>query len=478
MGEPNGGGAPLFVRGIAMLVQIIECCRMDQITPLASKTLPPAVAASQGGDVFRLTNGAVAVGSIFFSIAATLAWLMFRPFVPAAIMHIWVGGTAAFMISWYALCIVFLIRQPGEAERETTWFPAQIYVRIGSNLVVLATVWLFYPHAPRELQLVMTVFYVAHVPTQILALPQRGLINAVGTAIMMGSVAAVHLIHGGSYATVIALFVISFAGVMILLGRIEGTTITDVLFERRKSEEAARQLELALAAVAAERDAKTRFIAAASHDLSHPLQAASLFFDQALRAPDPAQREQAADGVRSAFAAADQLLSHMLNHLRLEADAVEPHLTRLPLAPVMAKIAGQFGPAAADAGIIIKAMQTRAVVEADRALLERALGNLVDNAIKHSGGTRIMLCSRRTGHGQLRLWVLDDGKGVPAADADHLFDDYFRGAATGSKSGFGLGLSSVRRLATLLRGSAGFDPRWRGGAAFYLEVPAAAPVMP
>jgi signal transduction histidine kinase len=478
MGEPDGGGATLFDRGIAVLVEITECYRMDQTTPLASKMLPPLVAARQGRDVFRLTNGAVAVGSIFFTIAAALAWQMFRPHVPAAIMQIWVGGTAAFMISWYILCTIFLIRQPGELERETTWFPAQIYVRIGSNLVVLATVWLFYPYAPRDLQLVMTVFYVAHVPTQILALPQRGLINAAGTAIMMGSVAAVQLIHGGSYAMVIALFVIAFAAVMILLGQIEGTTISDVLFERRKSEEATRQLELALAAVAAERDAKTRFIATASHDLSHPLQAASLFFDQALRAPDPAHREQAAEGVRSAFAAADQLLSHMLNHLRLEADAVEPHLTRLALAPVMTRIAAQFGPAATDAGIIIKGMPTRALVEADRALLERALGNLVDNAIKHSGATRIILCPRRSGRGALRIWVLDDGKGVAGIDADQLFDDYFRGAATGSTSGFGLGLSSVRRLAALLHGSAGFDLRWRSGAAFYLELPATEALAP
>jgi signal transduction histidine kinase len=450
---------------------------MDQITPFASERLPPAAAASQGRDVFRLTNGAVAVGSIFFTIAATLAWLMFRPYVPVAIMQIWVGGTAVFMISWYALCIIFLIRQPGEAERETTWFPAQVYVRIGSNLVVLATVWLFYPYAPRDLQLVMTVFYVAHVPTQILALPQRGLINAVGTAIMMGSVAAVQLIHGGSYSTIIAGFVIAFAGVMIMLGRFEGSTITDVMAERRKSQQSARQLELALAAVAAERDAKTRFIAAASHDLSHPLQAASLFFDQVLRAPEPAMRDAAADGVRSAFAAADQLLSHMLNHLRLEADAVEPHLARMALKPVLERMARQFEPAARVADISIRARGTPAFVNADRALLERALGNLIDNAVRHSGAKRILIVQRRAGPGRQRLWVVDNGRGVASADADYLFDDYYRGSAqapgdgANGKTGFGLGLSSVRRIAALLGGTAGLDRRWRSGAAFYLDLP-------
>jgi signal transduction histidine kinase len=238
-----------------------------------------------------------------------------------------------------------------------------------------------------------------------------------------------------------------------------------------------RELERALAAVAAERDAKTQFIAAASHDLGQPLQAASLFFDQTLRAPNAVQRSQAADGVRKAFESADQLLSHMLNHLRLEADAVDPQFVRLSVGPVMARIAAQFSPAANAAGITIKVVHTGLKLWMDRVLLERALGNLVNNAIEHSGATRIVMGLRGAGSDFVRIWVLDDGRGVAPGDADHLFEDYYRGSAPAVTTGFGLGLSSVRRIATLLHGDAGLDLRWQSGAAFYLQFPTLAPAQ-
>jgi signal transduction histidine kinase len=214
----------------------------------------------------------------------------------------------------------------------------------------------------------------------------------------------------------------------------------------------------------------------ASHDLGQPLQAASLFFDQTLRAPDPDQRNRAADGVRKAFASADQLLSHMLNHLRLEADAVDPHFARFSTGAAMARIAAQFGPAADAAGIDIRLVKSRAFLRLDKVLFERALGNLVSNAIEHSGATRIVM-GARVSAGHIRIWVIDDGSGIARIDAGRIFDDYYRGSDSRAavKSGFGLGLSSVRRIAALMHGDAGLDPRWLGGSAFYLDFPAARP---
>jgi signal transduction histidine kinase len=258
----------------------------------------------------------------------------------------------------------------------------------------------------------------------------------------------------------------------VLCGYVPGT-VAEAVAARLAAEQAKAELQVALESVAEERDAKTRFIAAASHDLGQPLQAASLFFDQTLRAPDPAQRDRAADGVRKAFASADQLISHMLNHLRLEADAVDPHLTRVGLGPAMSRIAEQFGPAASAAGIVIRPIPAQAQIRLDRVLFERALGNLVGNAIAHSGATRIVMGARRHG-GHIRIWVIDNGCGIARVDAGRIFEDYYRGSDSKAavKSGFGLGLSSVRRIANLMNGNAGLDGRWLNGAAFFLEFPA------
>jgi signal transduction histidine kinase len=298
--------------------------------------------------------------------------------------------------------------------------------------------------------------------------------NRLGIMASNGSLVAWFALNGsangyamGGFALVIGIMLFLLCG--YLPGTVEATVAARLALQETKAE-----LERALADVAEERDAKTRFIAAASHDLGQPLQAASLFFDQTLRAPDPAQRNRAADGVRKAFASADQLLSHMLNHLRLEADAVDPRFARFSVGPAMARIAAQFGPAASVAGIDIRLVKSRAQLRLDKVLFERALGNLVSNAIEHSGAKRIVM-GARVSNGRIRILVIDDGSGIARVDADRIFDDYYRGSDSRAavKSGFGLGLSSVRRIATLMHGTAGLDPRWLSGSAFFLEFPAA-----
>jgi signal transduction histidine kinase len=111
-------------------------------------------------------------------------------------------------------------------------------------------------------------------------------------------------------------------------------------------------------------------------------------------------------------------------------------------------------------------------------LFERALGNLVSNAIAHSGATRIVIGARRSREssgGHIRIWVIDNGCGIARVDAGRIFDDYYRGLDSQAvvKGGFGLGLSSVRRIAALMGGAAGLDQRWLGGAAFFLKFPLA-----
>jgi len=262
--------------------------------------------------------------------------------------------------------------------------------------------------------------------------------------------------------------------VLLVLGDRVAATVRATVAARLASDDTARRLDQMLVEVAAERDAKTRFMAAASHDLGQPLAAAALFFDQSLRARDDLARARAADGVRRAFAAADQLLSHLLGHLRLEADAVEAHASPVAAGPLLARIVAQHVPAAAAAGIDLRVARGSADLLLDPSLIERAIGNLIDNAIRHSRGRRLVCGIRRRGS-MVRLWFIDDGIGVAPIDAPHIFDDYYQADAGrgATRSGFGLGLASVRRLAALMGGCADLDPRWLRGAAFYLEFPAA-----
>lgn len=397
-----------------------------------------------------------------------------RGTVPDAIWWPWIVAECVFLAAWLALVVVMWFRQPDARETVTVWGHASRALTYVSQGFIAWAVWAFFPHCAEAQRLMLAGMFLLCSPAQLIAAPENIMANRVGIIASCGSLVAWFALNGspngyamGGFALVIGIML------FLLCGYLPGTVAATVA-ARLEVEETKAELERALADVAEERDAKTRFIAAASHDLGQPLQAASLFFDQTLRAPDPDQRNRAADGVRRAFASADQLLSHMLNHLRLEADAVDPHFARFSVGAAMARIAAQFGPAAGAAGIDIRLVKSRAHLRLDKVLFERALGNLVSNAIEHSGATRIVMGARRCGD-RIRIWVIDDGSGIARVDAARIFDDYYRGSDSRAavKSGFGLGLSSVRRIAMLMHGTAGLDPRWLGGSAFFLEFPAA-----
>jgi two-component system, sensor histidine kinase len=421
----------------------------------------------------KVDRFAAVAGLIFFAIGCYLAYRLFAPLVPPTYLRPWAIGTALFLILWLGIDLVFLFRSPSTRELIKIWAPTAKIVLIGSNFVVVGSIWLLRPHVEQILLLTMMIFYCCHVSTQILASPENTEVNRFGIVLVLGSAITFLMFHGEVLETAIALFLVCYAVFLYFACNIVRDSMRGAVTARLASEATARELELAVAEVSKERDAKTRFIAAASHDLGQPLQAANLFFDQAIRARDDESRARAAEGVLRSFAAADQLLSHMLNHLRLEADAVEPHLSEIDLGRCFERIRAQYQPLAKQNKIHLGAARCRLTLRLDPALLDRAIGNLVQNALVHSGATRVLLGCHRIPGERARIYVLDNGVGVGSADARHIFNDFYQGSDSRAvtKGGFGLGLSSTRRLVQLMDGVAELDQRWARGAAFYLEFP-------
>ena len=410
-----------------------------------------------------------------FGLSAIISYAAVRP-TPPPFTPVLVGYTAVFVTVWAVAMVVLFARRAGHAELVRVWSRLSIFVILGSHLACFGLIWGIMPFVPAPVQLLMALPLLGCVPVQLICSPENSFANRSGAVGVTGSLAAFFATRGTELGTYAACYAIGFAAVMLILGDRVAGTVRATVAARLASDRTARTLDRLLGEVAAERDAKTRFIATASHDLGQPLAAAALFFDQSLRTTDDLARAKAVDGVRRAFASAEQLLSHMLGHLRLEADAVEPHRSLLGVGPLLARVAAQFAPAAAAAGIELRTVGATLQLLLDPTLIDRALGNLVNNAIEHSRAGRVLVGARRHG-ATVRLWVIDDGVGVGPIDAPHIFDDYYQAdAGGGTARGFGLGLSSVRRLATLMGGAAGLDRRWVRGAAFYLEFPAVAAV--
>jgi signal transduction histidine kinase len=416
-----------------------------------------------------LTAGLLSL--VLFVLACALCYVVVRASPPPLTKPLMIV-TAIFIMLWGTALAVIVARRVGHAELVQVWSRLAVLIIVGSHIACVGLIWGIMPYVSPAAQLLMAVPLIGCVPTQLICSPENTAANRSGVITVIGSLALFFATRGNELAALAALYIAGFGVVMFVLGDRIAATVRATVAARLASESAAIQLDRLLTEVAAQRDAKTRFMAAASHDLGQPLAAAALFFDQSLRTTDDLARAKAIDGVRRAFASAEQLLSHMLGHLRLEADAVEVHRSPVAVRTMLVRLAQQHGPAAAAAAIDIRCYGGRETLLLDPALIERAVGNLVDNAIRHSGASRIVIGARRRGNA-VRLLVLDNGVGVAPIDAPHIFDAYYQANAGGARlqGGFGLGLSSVLRLATLMGGTASYDPQWLRGAAFYLEFP-------
>jgi PAS domain S-box-containing protein len=211
------------------------------------------------------------------------------------------------------------------------------------------------------------------------------------------------------------------------------------------------QLAAAKAAAEATNVGKTRFLAAASHDLLQPLHAARLFTG-ALAERSRGPRTQALVGqLDQALGAVDELLQALLDISKLDAGAFRPQPRALVIGDVLASVAGSFEPMARERALRLRAVRSRAVVITDPALLRRVLQNFLSNAVRYTrlGGVLIG-CRRRRGRLVVEVW--DTGPGIPAEKLDVIFEEFQRlgGHDSDAPAGLGLGLAIVERIARML----------------------------
>lgn len=212
--------------------------------------------------------------------------------------------------------------------------------------------------------------------------------------------------------------------------------------ERRQWRVANAMAEGARARATASDLAKTRFLAAASHDMRQPLHALTLY----LAALKRRVREEETRGILSnAERAAQSLVSMfavLLDLARIEANVVKPHITDVSVQEMFDRLVAE------NPGADVAAEPTNLFVRSDSTLIERMLRNLVANALKHGGG-QARLSARERG-GDVEISVRDNGPGIAPEDQKRIFDEFVRLDGRSSAEGLGLGLNIVRRLGALM----------------------------
>ncbi len=264
-----------------------------------------------------------------------------------------------------------------------------------------------------------------------------------------------------------------FAGLIITLLLV--ATVNSVLQDRDRMAELRRSYD-ALARARAEAEqanaAKSRFLAAASHDLRQPLQTLGIYLHMiGERAEEPALRKLV-DAARDGFEATQRLLNSLMDIATLETGVISPQLGELDLPVFLERICEEGRLEAAGKGLGFRVTCSGARVTTDPAMLERIVRNLLSNALKytHSGTIRVTC---RQARGFTAIKVQDTGPGIPQDRLHLIFEDFYQigNPERDRRKGLGLGLATVARLSRLLGYRVRVLSRPGRGAIFLIEIP-------
>ena len=249
---------------------------------------------------------------------------------------------------------------------------------------------------------------------------------------------------------------------------------------KERTEELTRlNAELARAKAEAEEAnlSKTRFLAAASHDILQPLNAARLYVTTLVERQGSGDTGRLVANVDASLEAVEEILGALLDISRLDAGAMKPEVTTFRIDEILKQLEVEFAPLAQERQLDLVFVTSSLTVRSDRRLLRRLLQNLVSNAIKYTPKGRVLVgCRRRKG--KLRIGVYDTGLGIPASKRRAIFKEFHR-LDQGAKvaRGLGLGLSIVERIARVLNHKVEVQSSPGRGSHFFIDVPLA-PALP
>lgn len=261
---------------------------------------------------------------------------------------------------------------------------------------------------------------------------------------------------------------ISLSPVRTPQGMLISSTVRDVS-ERRRIEDALRR---------AQHDAeranlsKSRFLAAASHDLRQPLQSLGLYLSVLNRHVDGDKAAEISMKMRKSLDTMGELLDALLDISRFESGSVVPEVQDLLIATLLDRIVTDNVQQAEDKGLELQCVLSDCVVRTDPGLLERVLENLVTNAIRYTEAGSVTIDCEPV-ENCCRIRISDTGIGIPRDALEHIFDEYYQldNPIRDRRKGLGLGLSIVRHIARVLGLELRVDSRLGEGSTFIVEVP-------
>jgi Na+/proline symporter/signal transduction histidine kinase len=220
---------------------------------------------------------------------------------------------------------------------------------------------------------------------------------------------------------------------------------------------------------------KTRFVAAASHDILQPLNAARLYVTSLIERQRKGEDSDLVHNIDASLEAVEEIFTALLDISRLDTGVMKPELGDFRIDEMLHRLKVEFAPLARAKGLKLTVMPCALNVHSDRRLLRRLLQNLISNAIKYTPEGRVLVGCRRRGD-RLRIEVCDTGIGIPANKRRAVFKEFHRlDQGARAARGVGLGLSIVERIARVLGCEVELKSTPGHGSRFSIEIPRGRP---
>lgn len=408
--------------------------------------------------------------------ALILVWVLWDQVAHGVLLG-WLATFASYAVVRMAMISAYRHRAADDSRHRTWMTRAQWALAIGGSIWAAAG-FLFYVPDRIEYQLFLSTMLFGTAASSLATLP----VYLPAYLVFITPIVAATSIRYGLENTPlhwgIALGTIAILLIFMNFGRFIQKNFVESL--RLRMALAVRNREVEQANLA-----KSRFLAAASHDLRQPMHALNLFVAQLRGEAHQVERNRIIARIDAAVAAMNELFNALLDISKLDAGVLVPSISGFRVDHLLQRIETTFAAAAREKDLRLRVVMSGAWVQSDFILLERILFNLVSNAVRYtvSGGV-IVGCRRR--NGLIRIEVWDTGIGIPEDQHRSIFGEFYQLAA-GEKArrvGLGLGLAIVERLCRLLDHPIEVTSKLGKGSRFSVLVPLAAarqgpePVVP
>ena len=421
-------------------------------------------------EVVALLYSNAAVGVLMNLISIPLIWWAYRSVVPSTLLNSALALWACLQLAsaWNRRAWKNL---PTEQQREARTSRAflqraqamAVALSLGMALLLAVLHFADRPATPAIAAVLALVYVLGACTSTLIYLP----LVRVFSSVVLGSQAL--LLANSDEAVSWLLAALLFALILGLwgYGKRYSAQLQQVIVLRFEVQDLLAQQERLRDTAEAANQAKSRFFAAASHDVRQPLQAVMLTFHALRFARSDERRSQLLNDAERNLGALRQLFDQVLDISRIDAGALPIAPQAVPLQAMFDKLEARFAGEAAAKQVWLRFAATPRAVHSDPDALERMLANLVGNAIKYTerGGVWVGLRSARG-----RIEVRDSGVGIAEAQHERIFDEFFQVDNPGRDraSGLGLGLSIVRRLGERLHHEVGLVSAPERGSTFWV----------